>query len=393
MEHDYKHRITAHDFAIVDGNIYFSALNHNGIYMLSKENKLEFVQEFPWEYSGRRHMYGSVICIDERLFFAPMNSHRFAIYDTRKREDKSFTVDERYIKKSVKSKFYGAAKYHNTVIFIPCRSHYIACMNAETYEIEYHDEWLEVADLPQNFDGMIIKNAWFVYDGYLYLGLLFSDHIIKVSLDDYSQCQKIKIESSINGIADMVLDEDNRAIWILGYKSNVIVRYDLDTQSIEECFFTTEQIIYEKEFPYLSIEQMNGYLYIISNQAVDSYRIGKKTKSVERLYWVNNTKMISEAEWGAFRYDVRKHSDDHFTVFNTGEMLIQQYFDDNSVQTFALEDHYSKLRSIYCTKNVNRETEDYSLSDMLETLAYQGAKERECVGLKIYECKSIHEKG
>ena len=125
MGRDYEwiHRISMHDFVKEQNEVYFFALNFNGLYCMRLPlRRLEFLGSVPGEKIYQRDLYGAITQVGEKLYLAPRNGNKIAVFDLKKREFK--TLPLRYEAEGLPFKFSRVLPFNGKIYFIPISGRY-----------------------------------------------------------------------------------------------------------------------------------------------------------------------------------------------------------------------------------------------------------------------------
>ena len=330
-----------HDFILKNGIIYFSTLNYNGLYTYDLKNeKLNFIAHFPNERIDKRHIHGATVCVNQKVYFIPMNGCYIGVYDIKK--NKVYNIALNKIPQEIYSKFYGAIVRENKIILIPCRVHYIVEIDVITEEITYYEEWFKLLNLEKDCNEMLVKNAFYIINEKLYLGFLLKSFLIEISLIDYS-VKKIEIEG-MGGFVDLSYDEDKNQIWLLRYKSNEILSYNISNKKTETYNFIEKTAIENIEIPYISIVDIGDCIYILSYQGNNTIAFDKIHHRGCYVDWDKSNVKNENFEWGAKHYFAKKLNKQQFIVANTEDYSFQIIENNKEIKKIILEDEIALLR-------------------------------------------------
>lgn len=127
--------------ALDDGeNIWFSLLRENGLCKLEKSTgKIEYVLRFPTDAEAER-LYKAMAKVGDILVIAPWNaSADIVIYNCRTKQLVTVKLKENWSA----LKFCNCIAYKRKVFIIGCYYPGIVCLDLDTFEIKYIDDWVD----------------------------------------------------------------------------------------------------------------------------------------------------------------------------------------------------------------------------------------------------------
>lgn len=336
----YMDRVSAHDFVIKSGKVYFSALNNNGLYSYDVSSKeTTFLTSFPNEKIDARHLHGAVIEFESKLYFAPMNGRYIAIYNIEKSEIQ--TIDIHVADVGLYSKYFDALVYKRKIIFIPSRAKNIIILDIDTQKVEFHSEWQNELILSEGNKSPMIKNGSFIKDDMLYMPYCRNNHLIKMSLIDFS-VSHISINGVDSGFVDAIFDEKDNCIWLLQNGKAAIVKVSINDGTSEMFSIDCEEE--NIDFPYVNMIDMDKYIYLPSYQSNHSMRFDKTNGEYAIINLEADTE-CNDLEWNAHHYSVKKISDTRFMVTCTGSYEIKVVdADGGDLDTWVFNDNLRIIR-------------------------------------------------
>lgn len=359
-------RIMTHDFAYLNGKYYFSAMHQNGLYSFDVKNKiLQYERYFMCEKWDDMNIHGSCATTNDKIVFTPMNGKGIFIYSPNNKALQRIPLDSSKINLDLPSKFFGTLVYKNSTILVPCRSKYLLNLRADTEEVEYHDEWRKGLTTPTNSNGMFVKNAYFIFDGDLYIGLLFDRRLIKVSLETF-KAESIVIHTDLPGFVDMFFDEAEKCIWLLSNGSNKLLKYQINTYDVTEYEFTSFRVINNLQYPFLNMTKCGKYIYIMSGQSPISYRFDTQSNISEEIKWDIDNNNDSYHEWGFRHYYTKLLDEKRLLVTNATDQTFQTITSNGISKRFYFYDdlyfYRLRMRANKVVEDDNYRLEDYLLS-------------------------------
>ena len=163
------HKVTINTMCFQDNFAYFAEDMFNAFCKVDLETGVvDFIDRFPAECAS--HLYRGIVEVSRKLYFVSLISNKIAVYDLNKKvflesiEVDRVYSDSLYRKLGIEKGsfgfggFNGAIVFGNKVYFIPYRYPSIVCLNSETNELEYIDDFAEpLAKLVNADDRMFIK--------------------------------------------------------------------------------------------------------------------------------------------------------------------------------------------------------------------------------------------
>lgn len=367
MNERYVQRLSMHAYVKVDSGIYFSALNHNGLYSYDVEkDELSYICSFQDEVLDRRHLHSDVVRVGEKLYFIPMNGSSMHIYDLKTGAVTAIGLQQ-YVAQGVPSKFNKAFVVGDKILLIPGRSHYIIIFDTCTEEIYADNEWFRKSHLEDSSMDIICKYAAFIRGDELYMFSCRNSDMLRVSLEDYS-AKVTRIDGNEKGYLDAVYDAAKQEVWLLENGNNGIVRLELDTNLTERYEFADRNEISGLDYPYMSLSDISGDIYIISYQAGRTVRFNKDKKTSVYVSWDKSLPEAAQREWNAYHYHAWKLDRNRLLVSNTGDLSFQIICGDEQEKEFYFEDK-NIMRRIAIRKNqFFKENAAFGLEDFLNAM-------------------------
>lgn len=360
----YMNRLSTHCLINIGDEIYFSALNNNGLYKYNQKTRItSFVGYFPDETMDMRHIHGSGIMINNQLLFAPMNGNSIGIYNTNENRFDSIKIHPEDV--GLASKYYFSVLCEDKVFFIPSRASHIIVLDLQNMDVTFVSEWSKwISGSDNNQKSPIIKNGTFLHGKHLYIPLCRHNSILKIETDTYKS-SLIDIPVENGGFCDAYYDETDEILWLLQNGKPGVVKTTLEGSSAE--VFLAEGIG-QQEYPYINLIDMDEFIYLPSYQAAKSVRFSKKNGSFEDA-GLDDYRNTDEAEWKVHHYTAKKLSKDCFVTMGTTDYEIRLYDKHGShTDTWLFLDDDRPARFYKITDYIHREKDKEDLTYFIKSI-------------------------
>lgn len=233
--------LTFEDAYYDSGYIYFFAYEVNGIFRINlPDNSMEFLVSIKEYGKERRRLFGSVVCIDKKLYFAPLSADDILIYDMVENDYRLISIDKEDYK-GTDAKFYALCQYQNSLFFFP--THYPAILKLDLLSgnIMYYKNWLGL--LPDYYkNGMDYFRQSVCLRGELIIApLCYSDDILLFDLKNNKE-ELVHIATERDkeyGFSGIRSDVDGywlssltgKELYKWDYQSSTIKKYLLDNKN------------------------------------------------------------------------------------------------------------------------------------------------------------------
>ena len=204
--------------AVIKANNYLwvSALNHNGLYRVSLDfKKVSFMGLFPREKANAKFLHSSVCLFNNKLYFIPFEAQNLSTYDLVTHAFESYRIETKGTDEH--SSFYAGYSMNKKIVLIPCRHRYMLVFDPCKECFESFGLIREIKDnrgLPFALGGCIYENA-------ILLGSNIQDIVYEYMLEE-KRVNKIRLPYVLNGISNIISDNDKRTIWIIGKNGQII---------------------------------------------------------------------------------------------------------------------------------------------------------------------------
>lgn len=290
------HHIYFHDAIRIENELWFAAININGLYKMNCLTKeIEFCCFFPNANYDQTFLYSKVFCYENKLIFIPFQANCVSIYDIENK--RMHFVQIPYTNNHSYSLFLTALQDKYIIYMIPCRYKKMVKFNL----INNHMECIDVIADYRKFQWkrelpLVIKGACKIKD-YLYLGCYSSNFIERFTIET-GKIEYYNISANIGGISHLIPQEE--ALWIIG-NNGMICKWNELTgiEKVVEIKRRKEKLqAFWDVFLYRDILFLSGsttyeiYLYHTKTDKLSIIPIGNGSSFKEfQLFWGNYPSM------------------------------------------------------------------------------------------------------
>lgn len=367
---DYKkewmQKISMHDYVKIDNDVYFSALNFNGLYrMRLSGRKLVWLGAVPGENLNQKHIYGAIAENAGKLYLAPRNGNEIAVYDLNTKVFEKIPL--KYKAEGLPFKFSGVLSEGTKIYFIPARYRYLIILDVITGEMEYIEDWRKQLKVPDTYTGLLIGKGYFIKGKYLYMALMPANILVKMSLTTMEEVF-IRIGEGKYGFADMCLDQDGESIWFIQKGRPAILKWNErlgeDTvHSVMPKGFTYGEV------PFINVLDNGRKVIAIGYHANMSVEVDKSCGTIQQAKWDMAGTEGSFNEWHARHYFAKKTADSSFVVANIDDNSFYAIDGDELKEKFYLFDKYDEIESVYSKNNLLCENRDLGLHEFVRYIS------------------------
>lgn len=293
-----RNHLFFHDAVNVKNEIWFSAINTNGLYKMNEiTKKIQFVCFFPDANIEGIFLHSKVFHYKDKLIFVPFQAKSISIFDLKTKEMVSIKIpdDLSYTDYSL---FYTAIQDKNIIYMIPCRCEQMIKFNVQNNEIELIDVILNDKNHKWNREFPFVVKGAYKRNNFIYFGSYISNFIEKFDLES-GQVVYYDISTDIGGISHMVCVD--HVFWLIGNNGKVSQWNEeqglINTISIEK-EYTKGQAFFDV-FLYENIIFLTGgmsqkiYMLNIYTGDVVSVCIGNKIPEKElKIFWGSYTSLF-----------------------------------------------------------------------------------------------------
>lgn len=355
---DLKDRISAHDFVVVDKNIYFFSMDFNGLYCLHMpQREVEFLGSVPGEEFRQRHLYGPIIEIDGKLYMPPLRGKGIVIYDISRKQFEKIAL--KYGDMEMNSKFFKVLCDDKKIFFIPCRYHYLVVLDITNNQVMYLDEWYHLLNMPEQHNEILVRNGAFIRNNVLYMASFFDNTLIEISTKNY-KTKAIKIGENKDGFVDMCLDETHEYIWFLKKNTATIFKWNMETLKNE--IFEIKSSCFQQigRYPFINVICAKDKIYLVAYQCNTSFMLDKNENKFIPMEWEKNITPV-RTEWDAKHYFAKKIEKDVFIVANVEDYSFYLIQNSKIVEKFYLCDSMLYYRFLCHGRKIVRENDNFTL--------------------------------
>lgn len=360
---DWNQKISMHDYVRIKDDIFFFALNFNGLYRMKlSEKRLELLGCVPGEATYQKHIYGAITENRGKLYLPPRNGKEIAVFDIHKRSFEKISL--RYDAQGVPFKFSGAVSDGKKVFLIPARYRYLVVIDTDMQVVEYVDDWVEKLIFPSGYDGLFIGRGYFVKQGSLYMATMTDNTLIKLPLDTM-KAEMIPVGDGKSGFSDMCMDQDDESIWLVQKRNPAILKW---TEQSGEC------IVYDKmpigfihgEVPFVSVIETESKVTAIGYHANMSVEVDKANGTIRRAEWDAAGTEGAFNVFKAMHYFAKKISSESFVVSNIDDNSFDVIQNGNVKEKIYLTDRCSDVALAHFNDGIIQERGNYSLQRFID---------------------------
>lgn len=215
------HHIYFNDSIKVENELWFAAINVNGLYKMNCLTKeIEFCCFFPNANYDQTFLYLKMFRFENKLIFIPFQAKCISIYDMENK--KMYFVQIPYTDNQDYSLFHTALQDKYIIYMIPCRYKKMVKFNLINNHIELIDVIVNHRKFQWNKEcPLVIKGACKIKD-YLYLGCYSANFIEKFAIRT-GNIKYYDIPVDIGGISHLIPQEEK--LWIIG-NNGVICKWN-----------------------------------------------------------------------------------------------------------------------------------------------------------------------
>lgn len=310
--------IVCSDFAVYNDSVFFSAINHNGLYRTDLEGSfLEVIANFPSEKPDTRHLHSKVCLIDQKLYFAPFNANSISIYDLNDSHMTSIDVTKTVGK--IHGKYSEILNTDNHVYMIPDKSDYIISIDKDSGVVEYHNEWTKCINYNELNGSSAIKRGSFIRKNKLYMPYARRNILLSVDLKNFKP-EIVEIGKKGVGFINSLYDEYQDVLWILTSQHTSILRYDFSTGNTEA--FSVDSSHQDMYFPFIGMIGFGNKIILVPYQSSNLMEFDTEICSARLLRRFPEDR---RGEWNVFYYNGKKLSDDTFVLMSASDGVWEVY--------------------------------------------------------------------
>lgn len=289
-----------HDMIKVDNEIWFSAINRNGLYRMNdKASRMELMHYFPDEGFFATFLHSKVFSCGKKIISVPFQARQIHVFD--RETKKMLAMDFSEISDSIGYSFFDIALQDKNVIYmIPCRYKKMIRYDVSLGELKEIDVIKDDYKHKWNKEGPFVLKGACIVESKIYLSSFSADFIEVYDLHT-NDIKYIDVPLKSNGISGIshLLYEDG-IFWVIG-KNGTICKWEKNSGEMElieikrenaDCYAFFNALLYKGKL-YLSdsIENM-VYVYDLQTGQKQVLRIGDLPGQKHfDLFWGSYTSM------------------------------------------------------------------------------------------------------
>ncbi len=359
---EWMKRICMHDYVQIGNELYFFAINFNGLYKISlTEKKLEFLGIVPDESNYKKHLYKSIVEANGKLYMAPMHGEEIAVYDLEKKKINKIKLKHKV--DGMPYKFGGALVHDNKIYLVPARYPCLVIIDTITQEVMYLDDLIDELKLKEP-DEVFALNGYFICDNQLYIAPVLKNILIKIELDNY-EVEIIEIGYATEGFVSMCEDCDGTHIWFVQSYNPAIIRYN---KKNGECkIYNDFPLGFEcNGCPYINIICDEDKVYAIANQTNMTIMIDKTSGAMSEAKWDEQRKETEFNDWKVKHYFAKRLMDKKILLANADDNSFYIIDENEQSEEFYIIDEYSKERLLFGRNIRVYEEPEYGLTSYIK---------------------------
>jgi hypothetical protein len=240
---NYKNYLQFDNLCETENYYWASPLTINGLFRIDKQTwKCELVDFFPNEVKTTWRLYANACHHDGKLYFAPHNAERIAIFDLVTHE--WITVDvpeppkEKCEKYNPPQKFWQVIEHDGLIYFLPSLYPGILMLDPRTLEISVMDGWVEEYNDLFFMESTSYFNRFTLTSDKLSVLLVSACTSAVVQLDfDSRQTVIHEIGEKKDGYCDIIDSDIENEYWLVSTITNSLVQYNAVTKRAERYSF------------------------------------------------------------------------------------------------------------------------------------------------------------
>lgn len=277
------------------GKTWFFAAFFNGLFTVDlKSGEVEWKGKIAGENDETRHLYRFYLMRDGKLYFAPTNAKRIAVYDVVRNECQTYALDMEGYKKN--GNYASVVSYQNDLIFIGvCRTNRICRFCIRTGEItDIGTEVLKRTEVGE-FEELYGRETC-IRENILYIPLLKGGNALRINLrTGDGELIKLAEEDDVS-FSMAICMQSNDTVWFVGNKG-YIVQWNEREKKKDMIRFAGP--ITEKFIAY-KLEENKLYLFSVScggsGRCID-IPDGKSTKTFQNAFRVWGVEKIGGTDF------------------------------------------------------------------------------------------------
>jgi len=214
----------------VNGEIWFSASNLNGIFRADRESgESQFVINFPHYPNDALRLYSACVLIKGKIVFAPCSAKDIAVYDIQKNEIKTIELEQKIVDQCKSSLFLAAFEYKGFAYLIGAAYPAILKVDIMNFEIRnITTPFEQYRHIESNYD-KTFGSSFVIKNDMLYLPILYRNNVLCMDLNTY-KCNFLEVLPQKSRAWDLCIVNDTLLIWGTDFKLSL---FNLNTEKIK----------------------------------------------------------------------------------------------------------------------------------------------------------------
>lgn len=265
-----KNRLYFQSCIKIKNDIWFSALNYNGLYRYNLIKKTcKRIADFPNEEMWTECLHYIVRLYEHFLIFIPHVAKKISIFDIE--QEKFHQIEIPYLGEEfdVDGRFVEGIVYKEQLYAIGCHYPGIVKVDLKTYKTEviYRE-----ATTQKTCDGIYFGTEVVIEKNYMYVPVFYENAILLYDMD-YDKVSKLKIGKDSNRYVRIIRDDSH--FYLATCASDCIVIWDKENNTCHEI-----ETNFRKAYHDTFICFNEKYIWVISMVSNEIYRIDKMTEEI-----------------------------------------------------------------------------------------------------------------
>jgi hypothetical protein len=220
-----KNSIGFDDFVFDGKFIWFSAIDHNGLYRMDINLKnIEYMGSFPREPQEGMRLFFACTKSDNNLIFAPFNADNIAIYDIKTGGFSSVSTRERVNPEDKVEKYNGIVSYKDKIFMLPCYYPSIDSYSVDKQALKTGYSWMgESSKQYKAISDLYYRRYLISEERYLIIPLCNMNAVLQYDMEEE---KSLIFEVGESGYSYSGICYDGRYYWLSPRHDTPIVRWD-----------------------------------------------------------------------------------------------------------------------------------------------------------------------
>ena len=249
----------------IEDDIWFSAVNYNGLYKYNLKNKMVTrIGSFPNESMCQKWMHLQVCLYCHFLIFIPHYAKAISIYDIEKHTFRQIEIPLLREEAGADMRFHSGVVYQDTLYVIGFKYPGVIKVNLKTYK--YQNVYC-VPEKLKECDRIYFGTQVAIDENILYIPCCYQNAVLAVNMD-YDEVSEIKIGEDSNQYVRII--KDNQYFYLVTKDNNHIVCWNAKENICKEI-----NLGFKKECFDAFIFFNERYIWLLSTVAGEIYQICK----------------------------------------------------------------------------------------------------------------------